>query len=113
MTAILPHRQKCRTPGGDSASVDATSEITFIWIGTDMGNRTNFVIVKDQDWQLFYSHWAGCRILDALIGGPELALRYARSLRPCAKDEWVDRYGLTAAQWWISILAGCCSSVTS
>jgi hypothetical protein len=28
-----------------------------------MGNRANFVIVKDQDWQLYYSHWAGCRML--------------------------------------------------
>ena len=55
-----------------------------------MGNRANFVIVKDQDWQLYYSHWAGCRILDALIGGPELALRYAESLRQRAKDQWVD-----------------------
>jgi hypothetical protein len=55
-----------------------------------MGNRANFVIVKDQDWQLYYSHWAGGRILDALIGGPGLALRYAQSLRKCAKDQWVD-----------------------
>ena len=54
-----------------------------------MGNRANFVVVKDQDWQLYYSHWAGCRIFDALIGGPELALRYAQSLRNCAKDQWV------------------------
>jgi hypothetical protein len=29
-------------------------------------------------------------MLDALIGGPDLALRCARSLRRCAKDEWVD-----------------------
>ncbi|WP_343572025.1 hypothetical protein [Mycobacterium sp.] len=55
-----------------------------------MGNRANFVIVKDQDWQLYYSHWAGCRMLDALIAGPEFALRYAQSLRRCAKDQWVD-----------------------
>jgi len=55
-----------------------------------MGNRANFVIVQNQDWQLYYSHWAGCRMLDALIGGPDLALRYARSLRPCAKTDWVD-----------------------
>ena len=55
-----------------------------------MGNRANFVIVRAQDWQLYYSHWAGCRMLDALIGGPDLALRYAQSLRQCAKDEWVD-----------------------
>ncbi|BBX74913.1 hypothetical protein [Mycobacterium shinjukuense] len=55
-----------------------------------MGNRANFVIVEDQDWQLYYSHWAGCRMLDALIAGPEYALRYAQSLRRCAKDEWVN-----------------------
>ncbi len=29
-------------------------------------------------------------MLDALIGGPELALRYAASLRRCDKDEWCD-----------------------
>jgi hypothetical protein len=28
-----------------------------------MGNRANFVIVKDQDWRLYYSHWGGCRML--------------------------------------------------
>ena len=55
-----------------------------------MGNRANFVIVEDQDWQLYYSHWGGCRMLDALIGGPELALRYAASLRRCEKNEWCD-----------------------
>jgi hypothetical protein len=55
-----------------------------------MGNRANFVIVENHDWRLYYSHWAGCRILDALIGGPELALRYVQSLRPCTKADWVD-----------------------
>ena len=55
-----------------------------------MGNRANFVIVQNHDWQLYYSHWGGCRILDALIGGPDLALRYAASLRRCEKDEWCD-----------------------
>ena len=55
-----------------------------------MGNRANFVVVKDQDWQLYYSQWGGCRMLDALIGGPELGLRYAASLRRCEKNEWCD-----------------------
>ena len=55
-----------------------------------MGNRANFVVVEDQDWQLYYSHWGGCRMLDALIGGPELALRYAASLRRCKKTDWCD-----------------------
>jgi hypothetical protein len=27
-----------------------------------MGNRADFVIVKDHDWQLYYSHWAGRRM---------------------------------------------------
>lgn len=55
-----------------------------------MGNRANFVVVKSQDWRLYYSHWAGGRILDGLIGGPAFALRYAQTLRPCPKDQWVD-----------------------
>lgn len=55
-----------------------------------MGNRANFVIVEGGQWRLYYSHWAGCRVLDALICGPEFALRYLRSLRQCARDEWTD-----------------------
>jgi hypothetical protein len=67
---------------------DVEDRVNTNW--SDMGNRANFVIVKGRDWQLYYSHWAGGRILDALIGGPELALRYVQSLRQCAKDQWVD-----------------------
>ncbi len=55
-----------------------------------MGNRANIVVVENHDWQLYYSHWAGCRMVDALIGGPEPALRYVRSLRHCSKSEWTD-----------------------
>lgn len=55
-----------------------------------MGNRANIVVVENHDWQLYYSHWAGCRIVDALIGGPDAAVRYVRSLRQCAKTEWTD-----------------------
>ncbi len=53
-----------------------------------MGNRANFVIVKDQDWQLYYSHWAGGRILDALIGGPELALRVRQGKSLSSRSCW-------------------------
>ena len=55
-----------------------------------MGNRANLVIVENGQWQLHYSHWAGCRMLDALAFGPDFALRYIRSHRLCAKDEWTD-----------------------
>lgn len=54
-----------------------------------MGNRANFVIVENCDWQLYHAHGAGARVLDALIGGPQLALRYVRSLRARPKNDWV------------------------
>ncbi len=77
-------------PWGTLGSVDAREGDRVIPNGADMGNRANFVVVKDRDWQLYYSHWAGCRMLDALVGGPELALRYAQALPQRAKDQWVD-----------------------
>ena len=55
-----------------------------------MGNRANLVIVENGQWQLHYSHWAGCRMLDALAFGPDFAVHYIRSHRLCAKDEWTD-----------------------
>lgn len=54
-----------------------------------MGSRANFVVVENQDWQLYYSHWAGARVLDALIGGPAHAVRHVQALRPCAKNAWI------------------------
>ena len=53
-----------------------------------MGNRANFVIVEDGQWQLYYSHLAGCRMLDALAFGPDFALQYVRALRACPKTDW-------------------------
>lgn len=55
-----------------------------------MGNRANLVIVENGQWQLYYAHWAGCRMLDALAFGPEHALRYIKAHRLCAKDHWTD-----------------------
>lgn len=55
-----------------------------------MGNRANLVIVEDGDWDLYYAHWAGCRMLDALAFGADHALRYIRAHRLCPKDEWTD-----------------------
>jgi hypothetical protein len=78
-------------PLADTRCIDARTEsASGPSRETGMGNRANFVIVENHDWRLYYSHWAGCRMLDALIGGPEMALRFAHSLRLCAKDEWTD-----------------------
>jgi hypothetical protein len=41
-----------------------------------MGNRANIVLVDRDGWQLRYSHWGGCRLLDALIAGPSMAKSY-------------------------------------
>lgn len=53
-----------------------------------MGNRANLVLVDRDGWQLRYSHWAGCRLLDALISGPDFAKRYVLVQEPV--DFWTD-----------------------
>lgn len=53
-----------------------------------MGNRANLVLVDRDGWQLRYSHWAGCRMLDALIAGPDMAKRYV--LAQEAVTFWTD-----------------------
>lgn len=55
-----------------------------------MGSGANFVIVENRDWRHFHSPYGGRNVVDALVGGPELALRYVRCLRPCGKDDWVS-----------------------
>ena len=53
-----------------------------------MGNRANIVVVKDQEWQYVYSHCEGCRMVDLLIGGPDLALEFLESLRRQNSHDW-------------------------
>ncbi|MDQ2627934.1 MAG: hypothetical protein M3Y90_13180 [Actinomycetota bacterium] len=55
-----------------------------------MGNRANVVVVENSDWRMHYAHCTSYRMLDAFIGGPELALHYATSMEPCPKTQWVD-----------------------
>jgi hypothetical protein len=77
-----------------------------------MGNRANFVIVKDQDWQLYYSHWGGCRMLDALIGDRN---SHCDTPHPCGgarKTSGALRHGPTAVRSSISTVADCCSSAS-
>jgi hypothetical protein len=53
-----------------------------------MGNRANIVVVNQDGWQLRYSHWAGCRLLDALLAGPEMATRYILAQK--TSEFWTD-----------------------
>jgi hypothetical protein len=55
-----------------------------------MGNRANLVIVEDGSWRLHYSHWVGCRVMDALVCGPAPALRFTSAFRECGPTEWTD-----------------------
>ncbi|WP_234794200.1 hypothetical protein [Mycolicibacterium flavescens] len=64
--------------------------VPFLTEGTDMGNRANLVILEDGQWSLYYSHWVGCRTLDALVCGPVPALRFLRSFRECGPMEWTS-----------------------
>ena len=53
-----------------------------------MGNRANIVLVDEDGWQLRYSHWAGCRMLDALLAGPQMATRYILAQK--TSEFWTD-----------------------
>lgn len=53
-----------------------------------MGNRANFVVVENSDWRLYYAHCSGYRMLDALVGGPDFAARYARAMEPRSETQW-------------------------
>lgn len=55
-----------------------------------MGYRANFVVLENGDWQLYYAHWVGYRMLDVLLGGPKPALRYVTSLIRDPKTQWLD-----------------------
>lgn len=55
-----------------------------------MGNRANLVIVENGRWRLHYSHWIGCRTLDALICGPAAALRFISPFDKCEPTRWTD-----------------------
>lgn len=58
-----------------------------------MGNRANLVLVDRDGWRLRYSHWVGCRMLDALLAGPEMAERYIlaqETARFLVDELWAD-----------------------
>ncbi|MDZ4236444.1 MAG: hypothetical protein U1C73_22425 [Dietzia sp.] len=57
-----------------------------------MDPEGNVIVVENGDWQRYYWHWADRRILDMLIGGPELARRHVATFHRCAEGEWAGVY---------------------
>ena len=59
--------------------------------GARVGQRANFVIVKNGDWRLYYDHWCANRIDVELFWGPRLAAAFIEQLEPLAdRDDWLD-----------------------
>ncbi len=53
-----------------------------------MGDRANFVIVRNRQRRIYYSHWGASSIPQDIFFGPEATLRYIESLDPV--DELSD-----------------------
>jgi hypothetical protein len=57
-----------------------------------MGDRSNYVLVWDGRWELFYSHWGAVSLDLDLLAGPEAATRFIRAQRAVdpADGGWLD-----------------------
>lgn len=57
-----------------------------------MGSRANYVIVDEQGWRLYYSHWGAARVDAQLAAGPAYARRFIEQQQPCAQTDWLDNF---------------------
>ncbi|GAA2688960.1 hypothetical protein GCM10010400_62260 [Streptomyces aculeolatus] len=55
-----------------------------------MGARANYVLVRDGDWRLHYSHWGASGIDAQLLDGPRSASRFIAAQREVPRDDWLD-----------------------
>jgi hypothetical protein len=57
-----------------------------------MGDRSNYIVVQDGRWSLFYSHWGAVSLELDLLAGPEAATRFIRAQRAVDPDNggWLD-----------------------
>jgi hypothetical protein len=56
-----------------------------------MGQRANLVIVRRQDWRLYYDHWCANRLDIELFWGPRLAAEFIEQREPDSdRDDWLD-----------------------
>jgi len=56
-----------------------------------MGQRANLVIVRRQDWRLYYDHWRPNRLDIELFWGPRLAAEFIEQREPDSDlDGWLD-----------------------
>jgi hypothetical protein len=56
-----------------------------------VGQRANLVIVRRQDWRLYYDHWCASRLDIELFWGPRLAAAFIEQREPVSdRDGWLD-----------------------
>ncbi|WP_407562119.1 hypothetical protein [Streptomyces sp. 184] len=55
-----------------------------------MGDRANYVLVRDGDWHLYYSHWGATGLDVHLLDGPGGAGRFITAQREVGRDDWLD-----------------------
>ncbi len=56
-----------------------------------MGQRANLVVVRDDQWQLYYDHWCANRLDRELFWGPQLATEFVQSRGPVDRvSGWLD-----------------------
>src|SRR5215510_2962609 len=56
-----------------------------------MGQRANLVIVRHQNWFLYYDHWCANRLDIELFWGPRLAAEFIEQREPLSDpDDWLD-----------------------
>ncbi len=56
-----------------------------------MGQRANCIIIKNQQWNLFYDHWVANRLDNELFWGPNYASKVIHKMHKMEdKSDWLD-----------------------
>ncbi|WP_067813189.1 hypothetical protein [Actinomadura kijaniata] len=55
-----------------------------------MGDRANYVVMRDGSWELYYSHWGAVGLHLDLLPGPDAATAFVTAQRRVGPDEWLD-----------------------
>ncbi|AZM49496.1 hypothetical protein DMB38_30260 [Streptomyces sp. WAC 06738] len=55
-----------------------------------MGHRATYVLVRDGEWRLYYSHWGASGLDVHLLDGPGSATRFVTAQREMERDAWLD-----------------------
>lgn len=55
-----------------------------------MGERANYVVIEEGEWELYYSHWGGISVTRNLFFGPGASVEWLREHRRIEQGDWLD-----------------------